>query len=104
MALARRHPAQPGSAGDAPASCPRPLAARGGRCHDGLFSVTRPIAPTAALVLVLAGCATLDKPPATLEARKPPPGLTQAASGSAPPPAPAPPPAAPGPPNRLAAG
>src|SRR5204863_53975 len=87
MALARRRPAQSGSAGDAPAARPRPLAARGGRRHDGSRSVTRTTARAAVLALVLAGCATLDKPPATLEARKPPAGMTQVESESAPRPA-----------------
>ena len=49
--------------------------------------MTRATARAAALALVLAGCATLDKPPATLEARKPPAGMTQAESESAPRPA-----------------
>src|SRR5206468_3822523 len=87
MALARRRAAQPRSAGDAPAARPRPLAARGGRHHDGSRSVTRTTARPAVLALVLAGCATLDKPPATLEARKPPAGMTQVESESAPRPA-----------------
>ena len=40
--------------------------------------------PTVALALVLIGCASLDKPPATLEARKPPAGVTQVESESPP--------------------